>query len=148
MIKYVVFLALVFYGHSLYAQNSFSQKLYAYRELKPELKSAAIYFIFIELAKSDTPIWKSASISNENFDVHYSLVNHFPMVVGIRKKDQRIIRIAPLPGNNLWKLEFDLTTQNGPVAGELSDGKVALKGVFKNREIKSTISQFVDLQSP
>lgn len=139
------------------AQGKYIQKVYAYKEVRPgtnifmndTTNTGATdpynYLIYVELPERDTPIWHTAIIGSETYSVHAALMTETPLVVGERKRDQRLVRIRPQPATRLWKLEFDLT---GEKATAPTEGTVVLKGTFKNTKITSTVGGIVELQSP
>lgn len=144
------------------AQSSrYIQKLYAYREVQRGAGnltsdtthgnasgSYTNYLIYVEIPKSDTPLWNSAVIGNDIYSVHPTLIEQSPMVIGERKRDNRLIKIKPDPGNSLWKLEFDQTGEKERSATSTAEETVVLKGLFKNRNISSTVRNIVELAFP
>lgn len=159
-----LFFVTIFAICSLYATAQsarYIQKLYAYKETVSGAElltsdtthtnagsSYTNYLVYVELPKTDTPIWTSAVIRNDLYAVHYTRIEQSSMVVGERKRYGRLIRITPDPGNSLWKLEFDRTGEKDSIAANTTEETVVLKGTFKNRNISSTIRRVVELSSP
>ena len=161
MIRFFIVISFSVFSLFVTAQDRYIQKLYAYKEVHSDAGnftsdkthsnaggSYANYLVYVELPKSDTPIWNSAVIGNDIYSVHSSRIEQSPMVVGERKRDNRLIKIRPAPNNDLWKLEFDLTGEKDASASTTKEETLVLKGSFKNRKISSTVRSIVELTSP
>ena len=148
MIKFLIVITLAACNISAGAQQTYRQKLYAYKAQQGTTNifiadtihnntssSHTNYMIYLELPERDTPIWKTAVIGNDIYTVHATTVKENPLFVGERKLDNIIIKIRPQPANRLWKLEFDVTDEKLTATDNAADGTVILKGAFKNKKV-------------
>lgn len=143
-----LFLSLVLFVTYFFAsgQNaSYKQKVFAF-VVKSESEEPK-HFIYIEMPKDSLPIWDSAILNNKKYIVHFSKVETFPITIGKRMSDGKMVVLKTSPDTDIWFTDFEPTSDKFSDKDVIAKVPVIFKGMFRGRKLTYKIITEVELEN-
>jgi hypothetical protein len=94
------------------------------------------------------PVWETVWRNSKTYNVSVYLISQIPFEAGTRSTDGKKVIIAPFPGNKLWQLSLQETSNKIIVPRKIKPGELLLGGRYNGKSIFKRVKSLFQLTSP